>query len=276
MSSDAGLPSNRKVALLPAGGGGSRFGSDLPKQYADLLGVPMIRRTIDRLATALDLDAIYVAIAADDLRFDACVGLVESANGAHSDPSVADDRSVESEARAGCGESTSRVRVLRCGGPTRAATVANALAIIASEIDADDWVLVHDAARPCVPVEVLRRLVTELESDATGGLLAIPAADTLKRSDGATPLRVLRTEDRSSVWYAQTPQMFRCGLLRAALSTGEALAATDEAQAIEALASRGDCAWPRLVTGSAQNIKVTYPDDLKLAAAILGIQGPNA
>ena len=248
----------RKVALIPAGGGGSRFGSELPKQYADLGGAPMIRRTIDRLATALDLDAIHVAIAADDESFDACVG------------------SVDSEALAGASNSGARLRVLRCGGPTRAATVANALAIIATEIDADDWVLVHDAARPCVPVAALRRLVNELEGDATGGLLAIPAADTLKRSDGATPPRALRTEDRSSVWYAQTPQMFRCGLLRSALATNDALMATDEAQAIEALAARGECGWPRLIAGSAQNIKVTYPDDLKLAAAILAIQGLDA
>lgn len=241
----------RKVALIPAGGGGSRFGSELPKQYADLGGAPMIRRTIDRLATALDLDAIHVAIAADDASFEARVGSVDSVSGA-------------------------RVRVLRCGGPTRAATVANALAIIATEIDADDWVLVHDAARPCVPVAALRRLVNELEGDSTGGLLAIPAADTLKRSDVATPPRALRTEDRSSVWYAQTPQMFRCGLLRSALATNDALMATDEAQAIEAVAARGECGWPRLIAGSAQNIKVTYPDDLKLAAAILVIQGLDA
>lgn len=244
----AGSSSTRKVALLPAGGGGSRFGSSLPKQYADLDGAPLIRRTIDRLATALNLDAIYVAIAPDDANFDVCVDALDSGV---------------------------RVRVLRCGGSTRAATVANALAIIATDIEANDWVLVHDAARPCVPAEALRRLVDELEGDPTGGLLAIPAADTLKRSDGGMPARVVRTEDRATVWYAQTPQMFRCGLLRRALATVDALAATDEAQAIEALAARGECAWPRLVTGSTQNIKVTYPDDLKLAAAILNIQRLN-
>ena len=242
MSVALGSARARKVALIPAGGGGSRFGSELPKQYADLSGVPMIRRTIDRLATALDLDAIVVAIAPDDTSFEARVGTVPN------------------------------VRVLRCGGATRAATVANALAIIATAFAPGDWILVHDAARPCVPVEALRRLVTELEGDATGGLLAIPAVDTLKRADGAAPPRVKHTEDRGSVWYAQTPQMFRCGLLRTALAASDALAATDEAQAIETLAARGACAWPRLIAGSAQNIKVTWPDDLRLAAAILDLQ----
>ena len=245
ISGEASSPP-RRVALIPAGGGGSRFGSELPKQYADLAGMPMIRRTIDRLATALGLAAIYVAVAPDDASYDARVG------------------------------SVSQVRLLRCGGATRAATVANALAIIATTIGADDWVLVHDAARPCVPVDALQRLVQELDGDPVGGLLAIPAADTLKRADGAAPPRVARTEDRAAVWYAQTPQMFRCGLLRSALATDEALAATDEAQAIETLAARGECAWPRLVRGSAQNIKVTYLDDLRLAAAILSIQERTA
>ena len=132
--------------------------------------------------------------------------------------------------------------------------------------------LVHDAARPCVPVDALRRLVFELADDAVGGLLAVPVADTLKREDRETPARILRTEDRSGLWCAQTPQMFRYGVLRAAFARPGALAATDEAQAVEALAATGACSRPWLVTGSALNIKVTYPGDLALAAAILAAQ----
>jgi 2-C-methyl-D-erythritol 4-phosphate cytidylyltransferase len=135
-------------------------------------------------------------------------------------------------------------------------------------------VLVHDAARPCVPVDALRRLVAELAAEEVGGLLAIPVADTLKR---ATPVgdggpRVLRTVDRKRLWQAQTPQMFRAGVLRAALAAPGALEATDEAAAVEALAATGACAPPRLVVGSALNLKVTYPADLTLAAAILRAQ----
>jgi hypothetical protein len=136
-----------------------------------------------------------------------------------------------------------------------------------------DWILVHDAVRPCVPREALARLVDDLADDRVGGLLALPLADTLKHGDGEVPARVLRTEDRKDLWLAQTPQMFRYGLLRSAYALDAAREPTDEAQAIECLAATGACAMPRLVAGSAANIKVTFPDDLALAAAILANQG---
>jgi len=123
-----------------------------------------------------------------------------------------------------------------------------------------------------VPVETVLRLVGELAHDEVGGLLAIPVADTLKREDSGAPNRVLRTEERDGLWQAQTPQMFRYGILRAAFALPNALAATDEAQAVEALAATGACAAPRLVAGSAQNVKLTYPSDLVLAGAILAAQ----
>jgi len=232
---------SRLYALVPAAGGGSRFGSGVRKQYALLAGRPLLARTLDRLSAALALTQIVVAVAPDDDQYGRAIG-----------------------PRTG-------VDVLRCGGATRAGTVANALAALADRVADDDWVLVHDAARPCVPVDALRRLVTELARDTVGGLLAIPVADTLKR---ATPVgdggpRVLRTVDRTGLWQAQTPQMFRAGVLRAALAVPGAHDATDEAAAIEALAAGGECASPRLVAGSALNLKVTYPADLALAAAIL-------
>jgi 2-C-methyl-D-erythritol 4-phosphate cytidylyltransferase len=234
----------RLCALVPAAGGGSRFGSELPKQYAMLTGRPLLLRTLDRLASALPLTSMVVALAPDDDRYEE-VG----------------------SARAG-------IHVLRCGGATRAATVANALSVLAPRLADDDWVLVHDAARPCVPAEALRRLVAELADDPVGGLLAIPVADTLKRATGKPEERprVLRTEDRTGLWQAQTPQMFRFGVLGAALALPGALDTTDEAAAVEALAATGACATPRLVMGSALNVKVTYPADLALAAAILGLQ----
>jgi 2-C-methyl-D-erythritol 4-phosphate cytidylyltransferase len=232
----------RRIALIPAAGGGRRFGGELPKQYADLGGRPLLSRTIDRLRRALDLDATLVLLAPDDAHFDAAIG-----------------------AQPG-------VEALRCGGATRAETVANALAALAGRCAADDWILVHDAARPCVPVEALQRLVGELADDAVGGLLAIPVADTLKREDPLTPGRVLRTEDRAGLWQAQTPQMFRYSVLRDALAAPGALAATDEGWAVEALAAAGACALPRLIAGSTLNIKITFPADLALAAAILAVQ----
>ena len=232
----------RRIALIPAAGGGRRFGAGLPKQYADLGGRPLLARTLDRLRAALDLDATVVVLAPDDALFASVIG----------------------------GEP--RVETLRCGGATRAETVANALAALAARCAGDDWILVHDAARPCVPVDALQRLVAEIADDPVGGLLAIPVADTLKREDPLRPARVLRTEDRAGLWQAQTPQMFRYGVLRAALARPGALAATDEARAVEALAADGGCALPRLVVGSALNIKVTFAADLALAAAILALQ----
>jgi 2-C-methyl-D-erythritol 4-phosphate cytidylyltransferase len=157
---------------------------------------------------------------------------------------------------------------LRCGGASRGETVANALTTLRDACNDDDWVLVHDAARPCVPRDALLRLVAHLEHDAVGGLLAIPVADTLKRGDGdADAPRVLATVGRAGLWQAQTPQMFRYGILARALRTGGADAWTDEAQAVESLGHK-----PMLVRGSPANVKVTFPDDLALAAAILAAQ----
>ncbi len=232
----------RRIALIPAAGGGSRFGGDLPKQYADLSGKPLLERTIERIRGALALDAIVVALAPDDAYFRRMGGTLRG------------------------------VEALHCGGATRAETVVNALAALAGRCGDDDWILVHDAARPCVPVDALRRLGAELGDDAVGGLLAVPVADTLKREDRAMPARVLRTEDRAGLWQAQTPQMFRYGILRAALALPGALRATDEAAAVEALAATGACALPWLIMGSALNIKITFATDLALAAAILALQ----
>jgi len=229
----------RRIALIPAAGGGSRFGGELPKQYADLGGTPVLARTLERLAAAIDLDAIVVVLSPDDRHYAQRVS------------------------------PRPRVETMYCGGATRAETVANALARLAGRCRDDDWILVHDAARPCVPADALARLVGALADDRVGGLLAIPVADTLKREDDGMPGRVLRTEPRAGLWQAQTPQMFRYRVLADALAAPDARAATDEAQAVEALAATGACASPKLVPGSALNVKITYASDLALAAAIL-------
>ena len=233
---------SRRYALVPAAGGGARSGQPLPKQYHAILGRPVLAHTLDRLADGLALDGVFVAIAAEDRRYANAIGR-----------------------RPG-------VEPLPCGGPTRAATVANALAILKSRCRADDWILVHDAARPCVPASALTGLVAALEGDPVGGLLAIPVADTLKRGDGAADARVVRTEDRRPLWQAQTPQMFRYGVLARAFREPGAASVTDESGAVELLAARGACAMPRLVAGSRANLKVTWPEDFAIAAAILAAQ----
>jgi 2-C-methyl-D-erythritol 4-phosphate cytidylyltransferase len=235
----------RTFVIVPAAGGGSRFGSARPKQYADLAGVSLLARTLDRLA-AVGAEATLVALAPDDTDYGRIVGTRPA------------------------------VEAVACGGATRTATVRNALAQLGARARHDDWILVHDAARPCVPREALMRLLRELDGDAVGGLLAVPVADTLKRADGEDAeavVRVLRTEDRAALWQAQTPQMFRHHVLAAALSRDVGTAWTDEAQAVEALSATGACVMPRLIRGDPANLKVTYAADLALAAAIVAAQG---
>jgi 2-C-methyl-D-erythritol 4-phosphate cytidylyltransferase len=140
--------------------------------------------------------------------------------------------------------------------------VYNGLLAARDAISGDDWVLVHDAARPCLSAAAIDRLIREVGEDEAGGLLAVPVADTLKRSDGDD--RVTATERREGLWQAQTPQMFRYGFLVEALRRAGPAAITDEAGAIEKMGLK-----PKLVMGEPRNLKVTYPQDLELAAMIL-------
>ena len=150
---------------------------------------------------------------------------------------------------------------MRCGGETRAQSVLNGLEALSVDAVDDTWVLVHDAARPCLPSGALARLIDAAQLDAVGGLLAVPVADTLKRAD--VDGRVATTEPRAGLWQAQTPQMFRYGLLkRALLAAGADM--TDEASAIEKLGLR-----PLLIEADNRNLKITRPRDLQLASLIL-------
>lgn len=158
-----------------------------------------------------------------------------------------------------------RVQPLYCGGASRRDSVYNGLVATSGGVEADDWLLVHDAARPCLAARDLHNLVRECEPDAIGGLLALPVADTVKQAakDEAGVVRAGGTLDRSQLWLAQTPQMFRAGLLGQALQKAPP-GVTDEAAAVEALGVK-----PRLVAGSRDNLKVTYPEDFALAESIL-------
>lgn len=219
------------VALVPAAGGGSRMGAALPKQYLPLLGRPLIHHALAALCAVPDIERVYVVLAPDDTHWD---GFDFSTLAA-------------------------KLRVLRCGGATRAMSVANGLAAIAGEVAEDDWVLVHDAARACLTRAHVEALMGEVGEDAVGGILAVPVADTLKRDDAGV---IAATVPRDRLWQAQTPQMFRRGLLTRALAAAPAV--TDEAGAVEALGLK-----PRLVAADATNLKVTYPLDMHLAEVIL-------
>ena len=221
-------------ALIPAAGTGERLGGQTPKQYLPLSGKPMLFYSVRRLCASPRIKGVYVVLAGGDERFS----------------------QYDWKAFAG------KLTPLFCGGETRAASVLNGLVAAKTDIGADDWVLVHDAARPCLSAGLLNKLLDELGDDNVGGLLALPVADTLKRADGAE--RVSRTEPRERLWQAQTPQMFRYGTLVRALQAMQNAQVTDEACAIEGLGLQ-----PQLVVSDVRNLKVTHAQDLQLAELIL-------
>ncbi|MCE9661512.1 MAG: 2-C-methyl-D-erythritol 4-phosphate cytidylyltransferase [Burkholderiales bacterium] len=226
-------PALRCFALVPCAGSGTRAGAPVPKQYVEIDGAPMVAHTLAALAAVARIKLILVALAPGDEEFERRVDLPGG----------------------------KRFKVARCGGASRAETVAAGLAqLVKIGARADDWVLVHDAARCLVRPEWIDRLIDVCADDPVGGLLAMPVADTLKRESTG---RVMATLPRDGIWQAQTPQMFRLGPLADALDNAGANA-TDEASAIE---------WqglsPRLVPGSSENFKITQPDDFALAEAVL-------
>jgi 2-C-methyl-D-erythritol 4-phosphate cytidylyltransferase len=229
---------HRYVALLPAAGVGTRMEAGVPKQYLPIHGRPMLWHALQVFERHPRIGRVHVVLSpADDWW------------SAHDWSGLA------------------KLSVLRCGGATRAQSVLNGLRAIASEVSAEDWVLVHDAARPCLSAALLDRLLEALSDDPVGGILAVPVADTLKRAgDGGC---IAETVPRAGIWGAQTPQMFRHGLLlRAMERAGPDV--TDEASAVEALGLA-----PRLVESERSNLKVTFPDDLEVAAWRLAVRGKD-
>ncbi len=221
-------PHSRFFALVPCAGSGSRAGTAIPKQYQPVASLPMVRHTLAAFAAVPRIARCLVVVApGDDF-----LGTLDA-------PFALAD----------------------CGGATRAASVRNGLQVLLERGAAPgDWVLVHDAARCLVTPALINALIDACAQDAVGGLLAHRLADTLKSESGG---RVSATVDRSGKWLAQTPQMFRIGMLQGALvKAGDTV--TDEAGAMEALGHK-----PLLVPGGAQNFKVTYPDDFALAEAVL-------
>ena len=211
-----------------------RFGGGLPKQYVSVAGLPLLAQTIAALNRSIVLEAIFVVLARGDKHYAERIGAIAG------------------------------VVPIFEGGPTRGESVRNGLAAVGKRAGAEDWVLVHDAARPCIDVTTLNRLLHELEDEPVGGLLAVPLCDPLKHAEVGAGVRAASTASQEGLWCAQTPQMFRYAILNHALRRADVAQLVDEAQAVEALGVK-----PRLVQGSAANIKVTYPDDLALAEAIL-------
>ena len=224
---------SRYFGLVPAAGSGSRFGSEVLKQYSRLAGKPMLYHSVERLLATPEVEIAFVVLAPGDTEF----------------------------RRHDWSAFGNRLAPLYCGGASRRDSVLNGIIAAASLVDPNDWMLVHDAVRPCLGKPELRRLIDEAGGDEVGGILAIPVADTLKRADDEQ--RIAATEPRDGLWRAQTPQMFRHSMLLRALREAEHV--TDEASAVEALGYK-----PKLVEGSTKNMKVTFPADLEIAEKMLG------
>lgn len=220
--------------VVPAAGVGARMGGDLPKQYLQLGGKTILEHTLERLLTIPSVAGVVVALAKDDALW----------------PSLAISRHPLIHRVDGAAE--------------RAGSVLNGLTYLQDKLQPQDWVLVHDAARPCVSLASIALLCESLLQDAVGGILAVPVSDTLKQLGAGSSIAT--TVDRRSLWRAQTPQLFRHKLLRdcliQALADSETI--TDESSALEV------CGYsPKVIEGREDNIKITRPDDLLLAAFIL-------
>ena len=224
-------------AVIPAAGAGARFGAEVPKQYLQLRGRRVIEHSLERFLNHSRIRAVMVALAPDDPHW---------ASIAYSGDA----------------------RVLTCaGGAERCHSVLNALRALRAHAAPGDWVLVHDAARPCVSGTDIDCLIDAASGHAVGGILASPVRDTMKRADAAGA--IARTEQRDGLWHAMTPQMFRIEALEQAIehALDEGGIVTDEAQAMELQGQR-----PLLVRGEARNIKITLPEDLVIADFLLSME----
>jgi 2-C-methyl-D-erythritol 4-phosphate cytidylyltransferase len=232
--------------ILPAAGSGSRVGGARPKQYLPLLGQPLLAHALALFCRHPAITRVWLTLAEADAFWR------------------------QPEQQRLWQTFAPRLEILHCGGATRAQSVRNTLDALQDVVSPDDWILVHDAARPCLSRALLDRLLAALSDDPVGGLLAVPLADTLKQgaTDAKKARRVQKTLPRQGLWQAQTPQMFRYGLLRAALAAHAEV--TDEAGAMEAAGFA-----PLLVESDISNLKVTCPADFLLAEWILRGQGKH-
>jgi 2-C-methyl-D-erythritol 4-phosphate cytidylyltransferase len=232
------LPPAKYVALIPAAGVGARMGATIPKQYLPLAGKTVMEHTVAAFLQSPQIAHTSVVVSAEDAYIDAHLPRQPIAQG--------------------------NLSVLRCGGATRKDSVRNGLQALRGQLADHDWVLVHDAARPGLTPALIAHLIQEVGTHAVGGLLALPVVDTVKRVSGDK----VETISREGLWLAQTPQMFRYGILCAALDAIDQV--TDEASAIEA------CGYvPQLVQGAASNLKITLASDLALAEMYLGLTKPD-
>ena len=222
--------------IIPAAGESSRMGSTTPKQFSNFHGKTILEYVESIFSKLAAIKTITIALNKKQK-------YIESLN---------------------C-QFSNKTTLIDCGGSNRSETVLNALSIIGEDIQKKDWIMVHDAARVGITESLVNNFIREIVDDKVGGILAIPALDTVKRVDKKQ--QIIRTEKRDEIWLAQTPQMFRFDLLNKALTSFKGNP-TDESEAIEAFGLS-----PKIVKGNLVNFKITYPDDLMRVEKL--IQGSN-
>ena len=239
MNQPASSQKNAYWIVVPAAGIGTRMGAACPKQYLSLAGKTVIENTLERLLALPDIAGMVLALSADDPYWD----------------------------RLPLAQHPVIHRIP--GGAERCHSVLNALEFLSIKASPDDWVLVHDAARPCVSLRNIIELIEAIKDHPVGGILGVPVSDTLKQVEAK---QIQATADRSLLWHAQTPQIFRLGLLhnclQRALAEGKII--TDESSAVEAYGYQ-----PIMVQGRSDNIKITRPEDLAIAAMLIQQQALN-
>ena len=230
-------------AIVPAAGIGSRVGASVPKQYIRIHGKTVIEHTLSKLDASKVFEKVIVAVSKDDTTFKNITSVMSYP-----------------------------IQIVE-GGADRCDSVLAGLEHLKTFANNDDWVLVHDAARPCIPVNDIHRMIAKLDSHEVGGILGVPVRDTMKRITNVNGSNeILKTESRENLWHALTPQMFRLGTLYDAmlLCQKDNAPITDEASAIEYIGLR-----PLIIEGSASNIKITQAEDLELAGLYLKQQDIN-
>ena len=214
---------NNYIAVIPAAGEGLRLSKNIPKQYYSLNGKPMLQYVIELFSSSKFIKHTYVIVSQNDK-------LINSL------------------------PLTKNITILKCGGSTRHSSVLNGLKAIRENVFKNDWILVHDSARPGLTFELINKLIYSISDDEVGGLLALPVLDTIKMSNAAN--KSIATVSRKYTWVAQTPQMFRYDFLLKSLENTSDM--TDESSAVELQGK-----FPKLIKGSIRNFKVTYPDDIR-------------
>lgn len=228
---------NKIWAVVPSAGSGQRMQQAIPKQYLELQGRAVIEHTMATLLSEERITEVVVPIAKDDSFW----------------------------SKLDCSSNTKVSSIV--GGNTRSESVFNGITSLRDKANDDDWLLVHDAARPCLSQQILASFIEQLMTDEVGGILALPSNDTVKLACDSGDINTIeKTLDRNRVWCAQTPQMFRYGKITKALELAiqEGNSVTDEAFAMEVAGYK-----PRLIPGEARNLKVTRIDDLEMASLLL-------